>query len=184
MSAGDCREQDGDPAWQSEAACEITNSEVRADGSPWGETPVRTAYAASTAFLFAGLDALMALRDSVNVSSTSYVPGVLSRAAMEAGSQAFWLLEPGISARHRVIRSVLVRAGSAANLKETVEAVDPKASISDYGEDPAMVEAYSRAPGIAYTLKKISTAEKHWSVRETGFPAILPAPLRWKRPCE
>lgn len=90
----------------------------------------------------------------MNVSSTSYVPGVLSRAAMEAGSQAFWLLEPGIGARRRVIRSVLVRAGSAANLKETVEAVDPGAAISDYGEDPTMVEAYGRELGVAYTKKK------------------------------
>lgn len=102
------------PAWQSEAAGEVGNAEVRADGAPWGEAPVRTAYAASTAFLFAGLDALAALRDSVNVSSTNYVPGVLSRAAMEAGSQAFWLLEPGIGARRRVIRSVLAQPRSVA----------------------------------------------------------------------
>jgi hypothetical protein len=88
------------------------------------------------------------------VSTTSYVPGVLSRAAMEAGSQAFWLLEPGIGARRRVIRSVLVRAGSAANLKETVEAVDPTQTVSDYGEDPATIAAYAQGLGLAYAEKK------------------------------
>jgi hypothetical protein len=73
---------------------------------------------------------------------------------MEAGSQAFWLLEPGVGARRRVIRSILVRAGSAANLEETVKAVDPAAAISDYGEDPAMIEAYGRSLGVAYARKK------------------------------
>jgi hypothetical protein len=141
-------------AWQSEAEGEVRNGELRADGSQWGEDPVRTAYAAATVFLFAALDALVALRDSVNVSTTSYVPGVLSRAAMEAGSQAFWLLEPGIGARRRVIRSVLVRAGSAANLKETVEAVDPTETVSDYGEDPATIAAYAQGLGLAYAEKK------------------------------
>lgn len=142
------------PAWQSEAEGEIGNGELRADGSPWGKKPVRTAYAAATVFLFAALDALLALRDSVNVSSTSYVPGVLSRATMEAGSQTFWLLEPGIGARRRVIRSVLVRAGSAANLKETVEAGAPTETVSDYGEDPAIVEVYAQGLGLAYAEKK------------------------------
>jgi hypothetical protein len=142
------------PAWQSEADGEVRNRELRTDGSPWGEDPVRTAYTAATVFLFAALDALLAFRDSVNMSTTSYVPGVLSRAAMEAGSQAFWLLEPGIGARRRVIRSVLVRAGSAANLKETVEAVDPAETVSNYGEDPAMIEAYAQGLGLAYTEKK------------------------------
>ncbi|HEY2265367.1 MAG TPA: hypothetical protein VGI96_22275 [Streptosporangiaceae bacterium] len=148
------------PAWQSEAEGEVRNSELRADGSPWGGDPVRTAYAAATVFLFAALDALLALRDSVSVSSTSYVPGVLSRAAMEAGSQAFWLLEPGIGARRRVIRSVLVRAGSAANLKETVEAVDPAETVSAYGEDPATIEAYAQGLALVYAAKKDQNGRK------------------------
>jgi hypothetical protein len=142
------------PAWKSAAEREICNAELRPDGSLWGEDPVRTAYAAATVFLFAGLDALLALRDSVNVSTTSYVPGVLSRAAMEAGSQAFWLLQPDIGARRRVIRSVLVRAGSAANLKDSVEAVDPAEVVSDYGESPSRIEAYAQGLGLTYAIKK------------------------------
>jgi hypothetical protein len=38
------------PAWQSEAEGEVRNGELRNDGSPWGEAPVRTAYAAATVF--------------------------------------------------------------------------------------------------------------------------------------
>jgi CheY-like chemotaxis protein len=45
-----------------------------------------------------------------------YVPHVLARAVMEAGSQAWWLLGPGIGARRRVIRSISVRASSARYL--------------------------------------------------------------------
>jgi hypothetical protein len=39
-------------------------------------------------FLYAALNSLAALGDSVNVMTTTYVPHVLARAAMEAGSQA------------------------------------------------------------------------------------------------
>jgi hypothetical protein len=140
------------PAWQSEAEGEVKNGELRADGSPWGEDPVRTAYAAATVFLFAALDALVALRDSVNVSTTSYVPGVLSRAAMEGAPRHAGCWSPASGARRRVIRSVLVRAGSG-ELKETVEAVDPTQTVSDYGEDPATIAAYAQGPGLAYAEK-------------------------------
>ena len=53
-----------------------------------------------------------------------------------------------------MIRSVLVRAGSAANLKETVEAVDPTETVSDYGEDLAMVKTYARGLDLSYAEKK------------------------------
>jgi hypothetical protein len=138
----------------------VRNGEQRADGTSWGEDPVRTAYAAATVLLFAALASLNALRDAVNVPSTSYVPGVLSRAATEAGAQAWWLLEPGIGARRRVIRSVLVRAGSAENLETTVHAVDSTALVSDYGEDPAAILAYATALGLAYAKVKNAYGNK------------------------
>jgi hypothetical protein len=100
------------PGWKSEAAEELGNKLV-GPTTPWGEEPVHTAYGAANVFLRAALDCLAALADSINLLTTIYVPHVLARSAMEAGSQAWWLLEPKIGARRRVIRSILIRASSA-----------------------------------------------------------------------
>jgi hypothetical protein len=68
------------PAWQSEAAVELGNSEVRTDGSAWGDVPVRTAYAAAAVFLLTATDCLRAIADSVNVLTATCMSGVLARA--------------------------------------------------------------------------------------------------------
>jgi len=138
------------PAWQSDAARELSNSEVRADGSPWGDEPVRTAYAAAAVFLLTATDSLRALADSANVLTTTYTSGVLARAVMEAGAQAWWLLEGGIGARRRVIRSVLIRASSARWLGKAVKIADPAGTASAYGEDQARVQACATALGLSY----------------------------------
>ncbi len=125
-----------EPGWQSEAYCEVRNGERRPAGGAWGEAPVRTAYAAAAVFLFAALDCLSPMAHSVTLLTTAYVPNVQGRAAMEAGSQAWWPLETGIGARRRVIRSVLIRAQSARFLGQAVRRVDPALTVTDYGEDP------------------------------------------------
>jgi hypothetical protein len=139
-----------EPGWKSEAASEVRNREQRAGDSAWGEAPVRTTYAAAAAFLIAAIDSLSALADSVNLLTTTFVPNVLVRAAMEAASQAWWLLEPGIGARRRVIRSILIRASSARYLGQAVRKIDPAGKVSDYGEDQAMVRAYAKDLGLTY----------------------------------
>ncbi len=145
------------PAWQSEAAGDLSNSEVRADGSAWGDVPVQTAYAAAAIFLLTATDCLRAMADSVNVLTTTYTSGVLARAVMEPGAQAWWLLEGGIGARRRVIRSVLIRACSARWLGKAVTAADPAGKPSDYGEDQATVQAYATALGLSYTCNSKKT---------------------------
>jgi hypothetical protein len=137
------------PGWGSEAAQEVANSEVRADGSAWGDAPVRTAYAAAGTFIFAAQDLLSTIMDSVSVMTTAYVPSVLARGMMEAGAQAWWLLEPGIGARRRIIRSVLIRVSSARKLGQAVKKADPGAAVTKYGEDRATVRAYATALGLA-----------------------------------
>jgi hypothetical protein len=71
------------PAWQSEAAYELSNSEIRADGTVWGDVPVRTAYAAAAVFLLTATDCLRAMAGSVTVLTTTYTSGVFARAVME-----------------------------------------------------------------------------------------------------
>jgi hypothetical protein len=145
------------PAWQSEAASELGNSEVGANGTAWGDRPVRTAYAAAAVFLLTATDGLRAMADSVSVLTTTYTSGVLTRAVMEPGAQAWWLLEGGIGARRRVIRSVLIRASSARWLEKSVKIADPTWKASDYGEDRDRVAAYATALGLSYLCNSRKT---------------------------
>jgi hypothetical protein len=145
------------PAWQSEGARELSNGEIRADGTEWGDVPVRTAYAAAAVFLLTAADSLRALADSVNVLTTTYTSGVLARAVMEPGAQAWWLLEGGIGARERVIRSVLIRASSARWLEKSVKSAGPAGKPGDYGEDQARVTAYAKALGLNYVCNSKKT---------------------------
>lgn len=145
------------PTWQSEAARELDNKEVRADGSPWGDEPVRTAYAAAAVFLLTATDCLRAMADSVNTLTTTYTSGVLARAVMEPGAEAWWLLEGGIGARRRVIRSILIRASSARWLGKAVTATDPGGKASDYGEDEVGIRTYATELGLSYVCNSNRT---------------------------
>lgn len=119
--------------------------------------PVRTACAAAAVFLLTAADCLRAMAASINVLTTTYTSGVLARAVMEPGAQAWWLLEGGIGARRRVIRSVLIRASSARWLERSVKSADPVGTPSDYGEDQARVTAYAKALGLSYTCNNKKT---------------------------
>jgi hypothetical protein len=96
---------------------------------------VRSTYVAAAMYLDAVLRCIRVLAASLTTESTHYVPYCLARAAMEAGSQAFWLLEPGIGARRRVARFMLLRASEARHQAEQVSITDPGAG-SLYGETP------------------------------------------------
>jgi len=98
-----------DPAWGSDAARECANTEHGPAG-PWGEDPVRTMYAAGALYLDTIMRCLRALGDALSPATTPYVLEAQARAAMEAGAVLWWLLEPGLGARRRVIRFWLIRA--------------------------------------------------------------------------
>ena len=124
------------PGWQSEAAAELANDE-HGPGGAWGPDIVQSVYLASAMFLEAVLQCMRAMAASITVDSTHYVPDCLARAAMEAGSQAFWLLEPGIGARRRVGRLMLIRASGAQRRAEELARTDPSAAGLD-GETPVL----------------------------------------------
>ena len=105
------------PAWiwepGSTASVEIANGEVRQDGTPWGDRPVRTAYA------YAQMATKLAVEFSrcaaLIIGAGRPAPGIETeiRSALEAGSVAWWLLEPGLTVRQRVCRMQLLRRNSA-----------------------------------------------------------------------
>ena len=139
------------PAWTwepgSPASAETANAEVRQDGTPWGDRPVRTVYQ------YAQMAAKMAVEMSrcaaLLIGAGRMAPGIETetRAALEAGSVAWWLLDENLSARERVCRMQLLRRNSAREYAKSIEEV---------GEDPAVagketvagIEAECRALGL------------------------------------
>lgn len=121
------------PAWivepGSSASMEIANGEVRQDGTPWGDRPVRTAYA--YAQMATKLAAEFSRCAALVIGAGRPAPGIETevRSALEAGSVAWWLLEPGLTARQRVCRMQLLRRNSAREYAR---------SIDEVGEDPAI----------------------------------------------
>jgi hypothetical protein len=97
----------------SPASGEVANRELRLDGSLWGDRPVRTAYqyaqmATKLALEFSRCAAML-------IGAGRPSPGIeaVTRSSLEAGSVAWWLLEPGLTARQRVCRMQLLRRNSA-----------------------------------------------------------------------
>lgn len=88
-------------------------SDEQGPDGPRGPDIVRSVCVAAAMFLEAVLQCMRALAASIAIASTHYVPDCLARAAMEAGSQAFWPLESGIGVRRRVARFMLIRAADA-----------------------------------------------------------------------
>jgi hypothetical protein len=149
-----------EPGWQSEAARERANT-AQGPAGPWGKDPVRMVYTAAALFLEAVLQCLRAMGDSLTIETTAYVPNCLARAAMEAGSQALWLLEPKIGARRRVARFLLIRASGARYLDKTVRMTDPGAS-GVYGETPAAVHALAAHLGLDCRYRGEGRDKRWW----------------------
>lgn len=103
-------------AWKSEAADELANAEIRRDGSRWGEQPLLWSYASAWLFISAAVDCIDAICLCVTMDTPALVPSALSRVALEAGGQASWLLQPGLGARRRVARRILIHHASARQL--------------------------------------------------------------------
>lgn len=132
----------------SPASVEIANTEVRQDGTPWGDRPIRTGY--QYAQMATKLAVEMSRCVALLIGAGRPAPGIEAetRAALEAGSVAWWLLEENLSARQRVCRMQLLRRNSAREHAK---------SIKEVGEDPAVagketvtgIEAECRDLGLA-----------------------------------
>jgi hypothetical protein len=113
----------------SPASVEVANTDTRLNGAPWGERPVRTTYA--LAQMATKLAAEFSRCAAVLIALDRPAPGIETetRSALEAGSVAWWLLQPGLTARQRVCRMQLLRRNNAREYAR---------SIAEVGEDPAV----------------------------------------------
>lgn len=139
------------PGWRSETSSEYANVE-RGTRGPWGPDAVASVYTAAALYLEAVLQCARAISACLTVDSTQYVPSCLNRAAMEAGSQAFWLLEPGIGARRRVTRFMLLRASGAWQQAEQLKRTNPSA-VGSFGETPDRVAELTSHYGLAVEFR-------------------------------
>jgi hypothetical protein len=147
----------GQAAWifepGSPASAEVANAEVRLDGSPWGDRPVRTAYA------YAQMEIKLAVEHSrcaaLLIGSARPAPGIeaVTRAALEAGSVAWWLLDEGLTARQRVCRMQLLRRNSAREYARSVQEVGDDPAVAGK-ETVAAIEAECRDLRLAVFTQK------------------------------
>lgn len=151
-------------AYRSEAANERAEA-AHGPAGPWGDTPVRTAYAAAAFLLEAVLQCLRALSGALTVGATPYVANCLARAALEAGSQAWWLLEPGIGAQRRAARFLLIRARSASAVEDTSKQLG--ISAVGFGETVAMVRQQAGLLGLTLVA---SGGGRRWSCGPDELP--------------
>lgn len=132
----------------SSASAEVSNTETRLDGTPWGDRPVRTAYA------YAQMATKLAVEFSrcaaLLIGSDRPAPGIETetRSALEAGSVAWWLLQPELTARLRVCRMQLLRRNSARELARSIEEVGEDPSVAGI-ETIAGIEAECRDLGLS-----------------------------------
>ena len=106
---------------------------------------------------------------------TGSIPDELTRAAMEAEAQLWWLLEPGIGARRRVARFWLARASGARYLDDAVRKTDPAAPHGAYGETPAMVRAAVDGLGLSFSERQYRSGKWSWSCEGETLPGYTRA---------
>ena len=80
---------------------------------------------------------------------------------MEAGSQALWLLEPGIGARRRVGRFMLIRASGARYRSEQVSMTDHGAA-GLYGETPQQAAQLAMSLGLECVYRPKGKHRGEW----------------------
>jgi hypothetical protein len=107
-----------EPAAGSEAAAELASTESRADGSPWDEQVLRTAYAVANLLTTAVLDDLCSVQRLLGEPMPVIGVPVVARSAIEIGHRVWWLMESGIGARRRACRELVLSLTSARRAKQ------------------------------------------------------------------
>ncbi|GAA5189523.1 hypothetical protein GCM10023346_04300 [Arthrobacter gyeryongensis] len=131
----------------SPAAAEVATAERRPDGNLWGERPVRTAYQLGQMATKFTVEMARCMAPLVRAGRPA--PGVeaLTRTSLEAGSVVWWLFEPGLSARQRTCRMLLLRRNSAREFERATLAIDGDPSVNAH-ESVSAVETYARELGL------------------------------------
>jgi hypothetical protein len=120
-----------EPAAGSQAAAELASTESRADGSRWGEQVPRTAYAAANLLMTAVLDDLCSVQRLLGEPMPVIGVSVVARSAIEIGHRVWWLMEPGIGARRRACRELVLSLTSARRAKQVADGFQAGPGVTD-----------------------------------------------------
>jgi hypothetical protein len=175
-----------EPEAGSEAAAEVSNTETRQGGDPWGEDPPRTAYAAANLMMTGVLDDLAGLRQLLDDKMSVIAPTVVGRSAIEIASGVWWLMEPGIGARRRVCREFVLSLTSARRAKQVAKEFQDKGfqvgqEITDASQQEARVLQRIAGLGIAAPSSGYSPkigneqAESATAATAAMLKSVLPA---------
>ena len=104
-------------------------------GGPWTDEPAHTAFSLVNLKLTAAKDHLMSLRKLLEAPVTLYGPMTMARASVEASAAAYWLLDPAVSVRKRVARSI------SDQLRSANESLKALRLLVDDSDDDGVVEA-------------------------------------------
>ena len=147
-------------AWERPAAAglagrELAAEEARRPAPGTGSWPWLGAARIAHGALWVMIEEAQSLPVLVKPGVTSYAADAVCRAVLEAGSLAWWLLDPGIDAARRTARFLLYRLQSAKENGKVVGALglDPDEDLPEYGET------------VESVLHEISNLG--WSVPET-----------------
>jgi hypothetical protein len=127
-------------------------------------------YTGAALYLDTILRCIRAMASTLTPETTAYEVNALARAAMEAGAQLWWLLEPGIGARRRVARFWLIRAAGARHLDDAVRETDPAAPSGAYGETPSMVRATVDGLGLSFAERQFRNGKWSWQCEGEALP--------------
>jgi hypothetical protein len=142
------------PIWEpiagSEGDAELQNAETGTAG-PWGEPPVRTAFALANAGITAVLDQLTALEILTQPVAPALATTVVARSAIEIGSGVWWLMESGIGARRRVARCGAEEMESALRAKQAATKLGGGPDLQEYLNQETRVRTRLTGLGLPIT---------------------------------
>lgn len=87
---------------------ELSNDEHGPAGA-WPRVVVKTAYSVAELYLLAAMDHLGSLAVLIMPPTPLFGWAVAARSSIEASARAWWLLDPALSVRQRVARSITER---------------------------------------------------------------------------
>ncbi len=111
-----------DPQLESRGADDLANLEVRRDGTPWGELPVRTYISIVSGLAAFAVDHLHACAQTM-LDDVDFGPAVTARSAVEAAGRMVYLLDPDADVRTRVGRGYGLRLRGVRDTANNVAAL-------------------------------------------------------------
>ena len=171
------------PRWQpapsSEASAELSSVQARQDGQPWSEGVLRTPYAAANLLMTGVLDNLGSIRQLIDDPMPAIGPTVIARSAMEIGATAWWLMEPGIGARRRTSRQLLLSLISARRAAQVAE---------ELRNDKVRMEGLAQEGSVLAQIRDLAIAQPTGSryrpaIEGESLPEATDLTARMLEPC-